>query len=141
MLHLNNHICWVNIYPSKYFQSIKCGVNCPGLKKVLLEVLQNSRKNTCVRASFLLKFQTLLKKELWHRCFPVNFAKFQGTFFYRTSPVAASNFFRHVILRSGLLCCRFCSSGFFISMDVASSIMIFLMWNSISYNFINIYYT
>ena len=29
---------------------------------------------------------TLLKKRLWHRCFPVNFAKF-----LRTSPVAASN--------------------------------------------------
>ena len=28
---------------------------------------------------------TLLKKRLWHRCFPVNFAKF-----LRTTPVAAS---------------------------------------------------
>ena len=28
---------------------------------------------------------TLLKKRLWHRCFPVNFAKFLRTpFFYRT---------------------------------------------------------
>ena len=31
---------------------------------------------------------TLLKKKLWDRCFPVNFAKF--CFPYRTSPVAAS---------------------------------------------------
>ena len=25
---------------------------------------------------------TLLKKRLWHRCFPVNFAKFLGTIFF-----------------------------------------------------------
>ena len=34
---------------------------------------------------------TLLKKRLWHRCFPVNFAKFLRTlFFHRTPLVAAS---------------------------------------------------
>ena len=34
---------------------------------------------------------TLLKKRLWHRCFPVNFAKFLRTpFFYRTPLVAVS---------------------------------------------------
>ena len=33
---------------------------------------------------------TLLKMRLWHRCFPVNFAKFANTFSYRTLPVAAS---------------------------------------------------
>ena len=35
---------------------------------------------------------TLLKKSLWHMCFPVNFAKFLRTsFFDRTPPVAASD--------------------------------------------------
>ena len=33
---------------------------------------------------------TLLKKRLWHRCFPVNYAKFLRKLFYRTPPVAAS---------------------------------------------------
>ena len=28
----------------------------------------------------------LLKKRLWHRCFPVNFEKSLRTFFYRTPP-------------------------------------------------------
>ena len=38
---------------------------------------------------------TLLKKKLWHRCFPVNFAKFLRTpFFYRTPPVIASDMTR-----------------------------------------------
>ena len=36
------------------------------------------------------RLATLLKKWLWHRCFPVNFAKFSRTFFFnRTLPVAA----------------------------------------------------
>ena len=34
---------------------------------------------------------TLLKKRLWHRCFPVNFCEIsKNTVFYRTPPVAAS---------------------------------------------------
>ena len=37
-----------------------------------------------------LKPATLLKKRLWHRFFPVNFAKFLRTYFYRTPLVAAS---------------------------------------------------
>ena len=54
-------------------------------KKVFLKVLQNSQENTCARVSFLIELQA------WHRCFPVNFAKFLRTpFLYRTPPVAAS---------------------------------------------------
>ena len=58
------------------------------MKKVFLEILQNSQENTCARVSFSIKLQaapvTLLKKRLWYRCFPVNFAKFLIKFFYRT---------------------------------------------------------
>ena len=51
------------------------------LKKVFLEIWQNSQENTCARVSFFnkvasLRPATLLKKRLWHRRFPVNFAKF-----------------------------------------------------------------
>ena len=46
------------------------------VKKVFLEISQNSQENNCVRVSFLIKLQSLLKKRLWHCCFPVNFAKF-----------------------------------------------------------------
>ena len=45
--------------------------------------------NTSTRVSFLIKLQTLglrpatlLKKRLWHKCFPVNFAKFLRTPFF-----------------------------------------------------------
>ena len=50
------------------------------IKKVFLEISQNSKENTCAKVSFLIKLQTapatLLKRRLWHRCFAVNFAKF-----------------------------------------------------------------
>ena len=44
----------------------------------------NSPENTCVRVSFFnevagLRPAASLKKKLWHRCFPVNFAKFLRT--------------------------------------------------------------
>ena len=52
------------------------------VKKVFLEISQNSQENTCARVSFLIKLQTpatLLKKRLWYRCLPVNFVKFLRT--------------------------------------------------------------
>ena len=57
------------------------GVLC---KKVFLEISQNSQENTCAKVTFLNKVAalrpvTLLKKRLWHRCFPVNFVKFLRT--------------------------------------------------------------
>ena len=39
-------------------------------KKGFLKISQNSLENACARASFLKK------RRLWHKCFPVNFAKF-----------------------------------------------------------------
>ena len=50
------------------------------VEKVFLEIPQNSQENTYARDSFLIKLQarpaTLLKKSLWHRCFPVNVVNF-----------------------------------------------------------------
>ena len=50
------------------------------MKKLFLKNSQKSQENTCTRVSILIKLQaapaTLLKKRFWHRCFPVNFAKF-----------------------------------------------------------------
>ena len=43
---------------------------CP-LKNVCLKILQNSLENTCSRS----QANSLLKKRLWHRYFPMNFAK------------------------------------------------------------------
>ena len=46
---------------------------------MLLQILQNSQENTCARVFFLIKVQAFIKKRPWHRCFPVNFAKFLRT--------------------------------------------------------------
>ena len=47
-------------------------------------------KHLCQSLLFIkfggIKPVTLLKKRLWHRCFPVTFAKFLRTQFYRTPP-------------------------------------------------------
>ena len=44
------------------------------VKKVFLEISQNSQENTCARVYFLIKLQAT-----GNRCFPVNFAKFLRT--------------------------------------------------------------
>ena len=54
-----------------YVENSEAVVQRCSVKKVFLEISQNSQENTCAC--------TLLKKRLWHRCFPVNFAKFLRT--------------------------------------------------------------
>ena len=59
-------------------------------KKLFLEISQNSQENTCARVSFLVKLQAWgrqpYQKRHWHRCFPVNFAKFpRAPFLQNTS--------------------------------------------------------
>ena len=49
------------------------------LKKVFLETSQNSQEDT------YNKVAPLLKKRLWHRCFPVNFVKFLTTPFLQNT--------------------------------------------------------
>ena len=41
-------------------------------------------KHLCQSLFFLIKLQSLLKKRLWHRCFPVNLWNFYEYLFYRT---------------------------------------------------------
>ena len=67
------------------------------VKKVFLEILQNSQENTCVGGSFFnkvagLKLATLFKKSLsLAQVFSCEFCEIsKNTFFHRTPPVAAS---------------------------------------------------
>ena len=58
----------------------KCSV-----KKVFLEILQNSQENTCTRVSFLVK------RRLGHNVFSCELCEIsKNTYSYRTPPVAAS---------------------------------------------------
>ena len=78
------------MYEKPEARSQRCSV-----KKVFLKNSQHSQENTFARVLFRkvagLRPVTLLKNRLWHRCFPVSFAKFLRTpFFYWKHPVAAS---------------------------------------------------
>ena len=67
------------------------------LRKVFLEISQNSQENTCVRVvSFLIKLQALacnfIKKETLKQVFSCQFCEISESIFsYRTPPVAASD--------------------------------------------------
>ena len=63
--------------PESLYFSRSSQWRCYVKKNMFLETSQNSQENTCAGASFLIKLKpaTLLRKRLWHRCFPVNFAK------------------------------------------------------------------
>ena len=54
------------------------------VKKVFLDILQNSQENSCARVSFLIKLQ-VSGLQLWHRCFPLNFTKFLRTPFLQNT--------------------------------------------------------
>ena len=74
------------IFISEYSGNTEAAARRCSVEKVFLKISQNSPENTCARVSFLIKLQarpvTLLKKRLWYRCFPVNFAKFLGAPFF-----------------------------------------------------------
>ena len=52
------------------------------VKKVFLEISQNSQENTCARDSFLIKLQTLLKKESLAQVFSCEFWKISKNNFF-----------------------------------------------------------
>ena len=72
------------------------------IKQVFLKISQNSQENICARALFLIKLQatlaSLLKKRLWHKCFPVNFAKFLRTPFLQNT--SSGCFCKEIMLAS-----------------------------------------
>ena len=66
------------------------------VKKVFLEMSQNSQKHTCARVSFLIKLQAscnFIKKETLAQVFSCEFCEIcKNTFFYRTPLGSASDF-------------------------------------------------
>ena len=72
----------------KYKSEFKHGFTNPKVvrqmclvKKVFLKISQNWQENTCTRASFFIKLNSLS-----HRCFLVNFAEFRRTPLAAASP-------------------------------------------------------
>ena len=63
---------------------------CSTRKGVLRNFTKFTGKDLCQSLFFNkatdLRSATLLKKKFWHRCFPVNFAKFLRTLFLQNTP-------------------------------------------------------
>ena len=76
------------------------------VKKVFLEISQNSQENTYARVSFLITLRgNFIEKRLWHRCFPVNLAKFLRTPFFKEHLRYLLLFFACISLkREGCFC-------------------------------------
>ena len=75
----SSHTC-LTLQKHSYIHATEAVVRRCSMKKVFLEILQNSQENTCARVQNFIKRETLAetlrKKRIWHRWFPVNFAKF-----------------------------------------------------------------
>ena len=87
---LNNDVRSDDIVRSAEALPQRCSV-----RKVFLEISQNSQEDTCATVSFLIKLQAsdlqLYKKETLAQVFSYEFCEIsKNTFFYRTPPVAAS---------------------------------------------------
>ena len=66
----------LSLYNTFKFHMKQAVVQGCSVKKLFLEISQNSQENTGARVSFLSK------KRPWHRCFPINFKKFLRTPFF-----------------------------------------------------------
>ena len=78
-MHINGTI----IISDKSSVSTEAVARRRSLKKVFLNISQNSQENTCARVTFLKTLPQVFSSE---------FCKiFKNTFFYRTPPVAASD--------------------------------------------------
>ena len=77
---LTTHVVYIStFYDLAFFKSKSSHRRCSVKKNEFLKTLQNSQESICARV-FLSKVAglrpaTLLKKRLWDRCFPLNFAK------------------------------------------------------------------
>ena len=79
----------------KEYDLRKAVVRRCSVKKVFLEISQNSQENTCARVYFLIKFQAsacnFINKETLEQVFSCEFCEIsKNPFSYRTSKVAAS---------------------------------------------------
>ena len=90
-----NSLFWVEIVKNIFLLLTSEAVarRC-SVKKVLLEISQNSQENTCARVSFLIKLQAscnFIKKETLAQVFSSEFCEIsKNTFSYRAPLVAAS---------------------------------------------------
>ena len=112
LVFVKNKVCMYLFKSRKVWNVIYC--KC--LKKVL-KFSQNSRENSCVGFSILKNLHTsgvqlYQKKRLWHMYFPVNWAEFLRTVFFR---IPSNNCFWILQMKIKLLKTKFPINGFTIS--------------------------
>ena len=89
-------LCWMGMLPTKFYGNFKSTL--PLVENQLVSqsdgsLLLSNNIRLVSNLNLSLRPATFSKKRLWHRCFPVNSAKFLGTpaSFYKTSLLAASS--------------------------------------------------
>ena len=102
-----NYFCWkaTNIIDvskgTKYRSSHQ---KCSLRKGVLRNFTRFTGKHLCQSLFFIcVRLATLLKKRLWHRCFPVNFAKFLRTLFLQNT---FGRLFLYAFVLSNVVCLK-----------------------------------
>ena len=99
-VELLSTITKASCYESERYTVTEAATGGVLIKKVFLGILQNSQENTCVRVSFLTKFQTeacnfILKKTL-AQVFSCEICEIsKNSFFLITPLVAASSFLQY----------------------------------------------
>ena len=84
-----------NFLDQAFFMASEAVVRMCSVKKLFLEISQNSQENTCDRVSCLINLQAkacnFIIKEILAQVLCCEFCEIsKNTFFYRTPPVAAS---------------------------------------------------
>ena len=75
------------------FRSSEAVAQICSVKKVFLNISQNSKENTCARVSFLIKSQAKTLAQV----FACEFCEIsRNTFSYRTPPVAAFDYYHYL---------------------------------------------
>ena len=99
-LLISAHFLWISWKNQKNFKSShqKCSI-----KKVFLQILQNSQENTCARVSFLIKLLVwvlqLIKKETLAQVFLCEFCQIFKNNFFTEHRVTASETYRLTLKR------------------------------------------
>ena len=80
VVHLS--ICWMGMLPAEFYRIFNSTLSLGENQLVSRSngsLLLSNNIRLVSNLNFSMRLATLLEKRLWHRCFPINFAKFLGT--------------------------------------------------------------
>ena len=79
VVHLS--ICWMGMLPAEFYRIFNSTLSLGENQLVSRSngsLLLSNNIRLVSNLNLSMRLATLLKKRLWHRCFPMNFAKFLG---------------------------------------------------------------